>query len=169
MKTDRKAKTKSAGMSSRDFQANLGLNVTPRQFRRYVKARLIPEKWIKKNARGHFTFHPPANAKWSAMRERIEQWRQLRYQRGWSLRPQVIKSLRRNKVHAFVSIEGLSQKFDMWLRRMWPEIVEMDENSLLEIGIHLSPIASLSWWIERKFNLTQEMERVREEQWRDFI
>jgi hypothetical protein len=170
MKTEPKAKTKAAGMSSRDFQANLGLKVTPRQFRRYVKARLIPEKWIEKNAKGHFTFHPPANTKWSALRERIEQWRRLRYQRGWEVRPRADGSLNpRDKTRGIVTIHGLSQQMTLWLRKMWPEILEMEEKALMDIHFLLQDSANLSWWIERKCGTADKWERARLKAFRDFI
>ncbi len=155
---------KDVGMSSRDFQANLGLEVTARQFRRYVTAGLIPKDWVKKNANGHFFFKVPKNARWGEMRERIEQWRGLRYARGWELRPRANGELNpMDKSRGIVTIQGLSQKFELWFRKMWPEIVEMDDESLIELSVLLSDASFLSWWIEEKLGISDLVENERKE------
>lgn len=158
------SKTNVVGMSSRDFQANLGLNVTARQFRRYVTAGLIPKEWVRKNANGHFVFKVPKNARWGEMRDRIEQWRALRYDRGWELRPRANGELNpMDKSRGIVTIQGLSQKFELWGRKMWPEIVEMDNESLDALHMLLWDASFVAWWIERKLGITDEMEKIREE------
>jgi len=74
-------------MSLSDFQNKLGTPVSPRQFRRYVSAEVIPSAWIKKNAQGHFVITPPPTEKvWFELREKIESWREKRFQRGWEKR-----------------------------------------------------------------------------------
>lgn len=157
-------------MSSRDLQAALGINVSARQFRRYLEAGLIPVSWItESNANGHFRFDPPANTKWSVYREDIEKWRKSRYQRGWDVRPRANANIDpKDKARAIVTIQGISMKFELWLRKMWPEIQEMNEASLLEIHELLKDAATLSWWIEDKcgglaevLNRKQKMKRDR--------
>ena len=168
MKTDTNAKIKGDGMSCRDLQATIGISVSARQFRRYVEAGLIPAKWVKKNANGHFTFHPPANTKWNGLRERIEQWRRLRFERGWDARVRV-EGKSKNKFQLFPNIQGTSMAMHRWVRKMWPEILEMEEDKLMDIHFLLQDSANLSWWIERKCGIADKFERIRLKTFRDFI
>ena len=169
MKTEEKAKIKMDGMSCKELQATIGICVSARQFRRYVEAGLIPAKWVKKNAHGHFTFRPPANTKWNGLRARIAQWRRLRFQRGWKVRPRANGNINpKGKARAIVTIQGISMKLSLWCRKMWPEIQEMDEASLLEIHELLEDAAFISSWIEEKYgglaevlNRKQKMKRDR--------
>ena len=152
MKTDSKKNKNDIGMSSQDIQANLGLAVTPRQFRRYIDAGLIPKSWIEKNANGHFLFYPPKNTKWEAMRQRIEQWVGLRYKRGWKKRPKkqgkwINPS---DKSTAIVTIEGLSQGFQLWVRKMFPEIIHWDRMRMTELYKLLFEAGCLFMWVEKQ-------------------
>jgi hypothetical protein len=163
MESETNTKRKGVGMSCRDLQATIGISGSSRQFRRYVKAGLIPSKWVKKNANGHFTFHPPANTKWGALRQRIEQWRSLRFQRGWKVRPRANGKINpKGKARAIVTIQGISMKLSLWCRKMWPEIQEMDEASLLKIHELLEDAAFISSWIEEKYGGLAEVMRRKE-------
>jgi hypothetical protein len=163
MESETNTKRKRLGMSCRDLQATIGISVSSRQFRRYVEAGLIPSKWVKKNANGHFTFHPPANTKWGALRQRIEHWRSLRFQRGWKVRPRANGKINpKGKARRLVRIQSISMKFSLWLKKMWPEIQEMDEASLLEIHELLEDAATLSWWIEDKCGGLESVMRRKE-------
>ncbi len=53
-------------------------------------------------------------------------------------------------------------KFSLWLKKMWPEIQEMDEASLLEIHELLEDAATLSWWIEDKCGGLESVMRRKE-------
>ena len=170
------AKTRN-GMSSREVQACLGISVSARQFRRYVDAELftkcwdekqadgssVSRPWIEKNANGHFVFYPPSNARWGEIRSRIEQWRELRYVRGWDNRPRVDKRFRpSDKTYAIVTIEGIAQSFSLWVRKMWPEVQEMDRDSLLKLHRLLEEQARLAWWIEREMGTGAAVVAARE-------
>lgn len=58
-------------------------------------------------------------------------------------------------------------KFSLWFRKMWPEIQEMDEASLLEIHELLKDAATLSWWIEDKCGGLDEVIRRKQKVKRD--
>jgi hypothetical protein len=150
MNAQSKKKRNVVGMSPQDIKTHLGLVVSDRQFRRYIKEGLIPDSWIKKTAHGHFHFEVPLNTKWGDYRRRIEQWRRLRFQRGWNKRPRRDDSMNPlDKSRGIVTIEGLSQKFDMWARKMFPEIVGWDDANLTRLHSLLFNAGCLFLWAEK--------------------
>jgi hypothetical protein len=52
---------------------------------------------------------------------------------------------------------------------MWPEIQEMEEESLMDIHYLLQDSAILSWWIEQKCGTADMWERAKLKAFRDFI
>jgi hypothetical protein len=114
MKTESEPLQKKSGMSARELQSRLFLDVTDRQFRRYVAAGVIPSAWVQKNANGHFTFHPPANTKWGHLRQSVQEWRGSRYRRGWERRPRVKKT---RKQTGILTLEAIHVDFLRWKSR----------------------------------------------------
>ena len=133
-------------MSAKEVQEKLGFPVSTRQFRRYLAAELIPAKWVTKNKQGHFVFVGTlTDEQWQRLRLEIQDWREKRFQRGWSARPRKSKVQlnARDKSAAIVTIEGISMSFELWHRKMKDVIPTWDHAQLSRAFELLNPISKV--------------------------
>jgi len=155
---ENRSEEKWVGMSLSSVRDRLGIQVTARQFRRYIEAGLIPKHWVTKTAQGHFLMQPPPTAAaWEKLEKKIQKWRESRFKRGWSGRSR--KPSRRlnpsDKSTRIVTIEGISQEFVLWRRKMEPEILTWDRERLERLRELLSEMGELWWWVEEQLTLPQ--------------
>lgn len=163
MNTGIEKKKRRVDMSALEIKARLGLAVSPRQLRRYVKEGLIPASWVEKNANGHFRFKVPEKTRWAYYREKIEDWRDSRFKRGWQKRPRRVAGLNpKDKSTAIVTIEGINRRFQLWVRKMFPEIVGWESDKLDQLHNLLFEAGTVFLWVEKRSASSATLAKKRE-------
>jgi hypothetical protein len=111
------SKKTDCGMSLSEAHKRLGLDISLRQFRRYVEMGVIPSKKVGKTERGWLvlTDPPTTDLGWTRLDRQIQKWRAGRYERGWGKRPRKVA-----KQHSMVgndSLEAIHMDFLRWKSR----------------------------------------------------
>ena len=104
-------------MSASELQQRLGIQVSARQFRRYLAEGLIPADWITRTARGYLTFARQKREVLDKVRQEIDQWKEGSHVRGWNKRGRrpVVK-LKQN-LRGRISLESIHLDFKRWRLR----------------------------------------------------
>jgi hypothetical protein len=142
-----------SGMSLKEARRHLGIDVTERQFRRYVNEGVMPAAKLAKDSRGWWVFvSPPKTEKgWQQLAARIQKWRESRYERGWSHRPKK-KFSRQNKLNAndrsvgLVTIESIHMDFLLWHRKVREDAgfpAQWDSRRLAMVKELLAPMVAV--------------------------
>jgi hypothetical protein len=120
-------------MSASQVQAELGIPVSSRQFRRYIAEGIIPARSVTRNRQGHFVLIPPPTpAGWQRLSQKIQNWREGRFSRGWSKRSRKgrVRVNAADKSVGIVTIEGIHQRFLMWKRKVAGEVATWNASQL---------------------------------------
>lgn len=143
------SKTSVSGMSLSEANSHLQMDVTQRQFRRYVEAGVIDSKSVGKNSRGWWVLiNPPTNpAEWNQLADKIQKWREERFKRGWKKRPRKQSRAKsclnaKDRSVGLVTIEGVHMEFNLWLRKVTEDgfPFSWNESRLKKVESLLRPI-----------------------------